>query len=224
MGGAWGTLAGFGDPCGGGTGWVGDGGTAPFVLRFGGVDERVEFGHELSMPTWTITAWVRVAPGGVAASTGTGGINLIPLVARGAAENEDDLLDITFVLGVTPALQLGTDFEEQGTHANLPFSGAALLEEGVWAHVAATKSAEQRALYVRGVLDVDEAQTATPAAAPDSLLTVGAMRRTTGALLGRFAGDIAALETYDRALSADEVRASCAARVVRFDGAVCEGP
>src|SRR5204863_2440676 len=105
---------------------------------------------------FTLETWFKWTGGGVATSTGTGGITAIPLVTKGRAEAEGSNVDMNYFLGISGG-KLAADFEEGAAGAspglNHPITGTATITTGAWHHAAATYDGTTWRLYLDGVLD-----------------------------------------------------------------------
>lgn len=218
-----GTLSGIGDPCSGDSGWCGSGLPGdPFRLAFDGVDDVVDFGAAGRTTDFTIALWVRPGAGGMATTTGTAGIDLEPIVSKGAADVEELDKDTNYVVGLTAARLVGTDLERDPDSLNRPQLGNRAITNDAWRHLAVTFDRAMRTIYINGAVDAQMVLTDTPSSCTLSLLAVGSARRQSDlALRGRFRGDLAALQIYGRALTASEIHDACVAQVGRFAGASC---
>ena len=223
-GGLTGTLEAFVDSAcpDGMSGWCGIGTTDdPFRLAFDGTDDAVDLGVAAATPQYSLSAWLRPRGTGTVASSGTGGILIAPVVAKGAAETEDVTKDINYMMGLTALHTVGSDFERTPDSQNEPVTGARSLADLTWHHVVVTFDDATEAVYVDGVLDTSVAIAATPSAANLSRLCVGTSCRTDLGQVGHFRGDLARVAIYNRALSVIEIGAICHASAVRFAGASC---
>lgn len=98
---------------------------------------------------------------GTTASTGTGGLIAVPLVAKGKSEEDATSKDANYFLGIDTNGKLCADFESYaavgsfGAGANFPVTGSTVLENGIWYHVAATydEATWTWKLYVNGVAE-----------------------------------------------------------------------
>jgi hypothetical protein len=214
----------FVDPtCTGSSGWCGAGTPDdPYRLALDGASGYVDFGPVVATADYTVAAWVRPRGTGVPTTTGTGGIQLEPILSKGAADLEVVDKDTNYVLGITPARTLGTDFERDPDSLNQPFVGTGTLSDATWQHVAVTYDRAIRRLYIDGALDGEQAETEMPSNALLSRVCVGAACKFDTTPLGQFSGDIASIVVYDHALDATELRALCDAHVSRFAGAACQ--
>jgi len=220
-----GTLAGFVSPCGAGSGWAGTGTPLdPERLTFDGQDDHVSFGAVNALTKYTVVAWIRKTGAGTLASTGTGGLSAVfPILSKGSAEAENGPVDINYLLAIDESSHFATDYEQVTTSTNTPLTGTALVRDDEWAMVATTLDAATgvRANWVNGVSDVTLAPVAAPGPANLSLLVLGGTNRTNGVAQGRFKGDVAAVLTYDRVLSAQELVSLCHGYSTRFGFGAC---
>ena len=129
--------------------------SAGSAIDFGGTNAYVTFGPApgLGASTFTLEAWIRRDGAGAATSTGTGGVNAVPIVTKGRAENDGSNVDMNYFLGLNATGTLAADFEDTATGLNHPVSGVATIAIGAWHHVAATYDGTTWRLYVDGTLD-----------------------------------------------------------------------
>lgn len=219
-----GTLIGFASAgCSAGTsGWCGTGLEGdPWRLALDGIDDHVDFGAELATPTFTLAVWFRRRGTGTITTTGTGGIDLEPLVSKGAADVEELDKDTNYVLGITTTATVGTDFERDPDSLNQPLVGTRAVMNDRWHHVAVSYDGAVRRLYVDGTLDAEEPLASVPANASLSRLCLGAACRTGQGPRGSWGGDVAIVAIYDRGLTAAELSELCRAHAPRLPGATC---
>src|SRR5438477_1957959 len=91
-------------------------------LGFNGSNQYVDFGSApgLGSATFTIEIWFNWAGFGSTASTGAGGVNAIPLIAKLIGEADGDTRDGNYFLGIRASDGvLAADFEEGLGGANL---------------------------------------------------------------------------------------------------------
>ena len=132
------------------------------ALSFDGVNDYVTFGSasRLGASNFTIEVWFRRTGAGVSASTGTGGITAVPLLAKGRGEANGSNRDINYFLGIRPSDNvLVADFEEgaNGTMPGLnhPITGVTPISNNVWHHAAATYDGVVWRLYLNGALEAN---------------------------------------------------------------------
>jgi hypothetical protein len=221
---ATGTLEGFSAPnCqAGASGWCGDGTLDdPFRIAFDGAVDLVDFGLVAGASDYTVAAWVRRRGAGSITSSGSGGIDLVPIVAKGAADTEQVDKDINYMVGFTASGIVATDFERDPDSLNQPFTGARTLADMGWHHVAVTYNGATRVIYVDGAIDAQQPLAATPSISNLSRFAVGTSRTSMLASRGHLLGDLAVVAVYNRALSATDVAQMCSRDAIRFAGATC---
>src|SRR5438477_1337531 len=129
-------------------------------LGFNGANQYVDFGSatNLGSSTFTIETWFKWSGSGSTASTGSGGVQAIPLVAKLVGEFDGDNRDGNYFLGIRPSDGvLVADFEEGigGTQLGLnhPVSGVRVITANVWHHGAATYDGTNWVLYLDGAVE-----------------------------------------------------------------------
>ena len=133
---------------------------ANFGLSFDGVNDFVTFGPApgLGVSTFTVETWFKRTGPGVSTSTGSGGVDAIPLVGKGRAEADGTTQDMNYFLGLRASDGvLVADFEEGATGAspglNHPVAGTTRVASNLWYHAAATYDGTTWRLYLNGVLE-----------------------------------------------------------------------
>jgi hypothetical protein len=114
-------------------------------------------GNDASMhlTDFTLETWIKIEGTGITTSTGSGGLTLIPIIAKGRAEAESPAVDVNYVLGVESGTnKLAADFEDNATSLNHPVTSTAVLGN-CWTHIAATYNTATNTwkLYINGTLD-----------------------------------------------------------------------
>lgn len=179
-------------------------------LSFDGVDDHVTMGVAagLGHETFTLEAWVRRDDTGTTGSTGTGGLSLVPIVAKGRGENDDTIFNCNYAFGFRGNV-LGADFEDSEDGGNHPVVGTTAVSWGQWHHVAATYDGADWRLYLDGQL---EAQATGDGATPrgDSVqhFSLGTMMNSSGVPSGALAGALDEVRVWDHARTQEEIEAS----------------
>ncbi len=176
---------------------------------------------ELRLTQVTIEAWFRRDGQGVSDTTGTGGIGqAVPLVARGAAQGEDPLIDLNYLLGIDDATDtLAADFEEGSAGAspslNHPVYGVTPLSVGVWYHAAATYDGSTWKLYLNGNLEATLTVNQPMADAANSMAAIGTSLRSNGTTAqGGFDGALDEVRIWSVARTQAEIQASMQTKFV----------
>ena len=223
-----GALTSFLDPCAATSGWAGLGTPEnPHRLSFDGIDDHVNFGAVGSIQRQTVLVWIRKTGDGTpSATTGGGGVlNVVPIVAKGTNEAENDNVDINYYLALDATNHLVSEYESPANH---PLTGPTVVTANVWHMVGLSLDfvGGTRAIYLDGVADVTAVPTIAPSPGTLSRLVVGGSRTSTGGATGQgaFQGDIAAVLTYNRALTIAEIESSCHSFSSRFGMKNCANP
>ncbi|MEO8616243.1 MAG: metallophosphoesterase, partial [Luteolibacter sp.] len=171
--------------------------------------------------------------GGVSASSGTGGVTAVPLIAKGVGEADGDARDANYFLGIDVNGRLTADFEQRnatnnGTAyaagQNFPITGSTTLQNGVWYHVAASYNTTTATwkLYVNGIEETTSIPSGSPTAfvgvVPrfDSLqgLGIGTTINSIGTVSGFFQGVIDEVRIWNIARSSSQILAGKDAEIV----------
>ena len=182
------------------------------ALSFNGTNQYVTFGvaRSLGSPTFTLETWFNWTGGGVAATTGNGGVLAIPLVTKMSAEADGDNRDGNYFLGIrSPDGVLAADMEEgakgvaPGT--NHPVVGITTIRTNTWHHAAVTYNGTTWMLYLDGNLE-----TALVAGQPprsDSIQHAGlaSSLNSAGVPLGFFAGMLDEVRIWNYARSSSQI-------------------
>jgi hypothetical protein len=168
------------------------------ALAFDGTAQHVTFGAapELRASHFTVELWFRRTGAGTTASTGSGGVVAVPLLAKGRSEADGDGRDVNYFLGIDGAGRLVADYEEGMGQAspglNHPVVGTTVIANDVWYHGAAVFDGSSLRLYLNGELDgvVTGLAGRNPEALSTQHTTLATTRNSTGALQGFFAGEI----------------------------------
>lgn len=195
-----------------------------YALQFDGVNDYVTFGEPpaLHLPTFTLELWFRRDGTGVSTSTGSGGVNAEPLIAKGRAEVDGNNRDMNFFLGIQRTTRvLAADFEDMASGANHPVVGATCICDSVWHHAAATFDGSTWRLYLDGR---PEASLAVGTFVPrfDSIqrASIGSAQNSSGTAAGFFRGAIDEARIWNYARSASDIAASMNTPVASATGLV----
>ena len=167
--------------------------TTPVVgdnaLNLGSAGAYVTFGLAagLSTQNFTVEAWFKKTGAGTANTTGTGGIDIIPIVSKGAPQAEGSVVDANYILGIQSVTNvIAADFEE-GTGStspglNHPLTGTTVITDNVWHHAAVTFENGVYKLYLDGLLEnsMDLTSLVYPQGASTQHAALGTMIRTDG--------------------------------------------
>lgn len=192
------------------------------ALWFDGVNDHLTMGvaPELGVggpPSngMTLECWFRRDGNGVTASSGSGGVAVVPLVSRGRGETDGSNLDCNYLFGITTDGLLGADFETYpavGLRAgdNYPITGTnAPLGFGSWHHAAVTYDGTTATwtLYLDGV--AVGTRTVDAGALPrfDSIQHFGlaTAMNSTGVTQGAFHGAIDEVRIWNHARTAQQI-------------------
>jgi hypothetical protein len=194
------------------SGWNGPGcATTPLednrAISFGGTDAYVAFGEPsaLHLTQFTLECWFRRDGNGVTTSTGAGGItDALPLITKGRHEEDGDVRDMNFFLGIRESdAVLVADFEEgtgQPTPGlNHPVAGVTTITNGIWHHAAATYDGSEWRLYLDGNLEQQLAVGALPQSGSAQHAALATAMDTSGTAEGYFQGVLDEARVWDYA-------------------------
>lgn len=178
----------------------------------------------LGSNNFTVECWFMRTGAGTTASTGTGGVVAVPLVAKGRSETDGDNRDCNYFLGINSEGKLAADFEQlnattNGTAyaagQNFPVIGNTVIQSGVWNHAAATYDATsaQWKLYLNGVEQSLTVPAGSPATFPgviprgDSIqhFAIGTAMNSSGTREGSFHGVIDEVRVWNVARGAADI-------------------
>ena len=112
----------------------------------------------LGTQTFTLECWMRIDGAGVTASSGTGGVNIDPLIDKGRGEGDGSNVDCNYTFGVQADSRLAADFEDFNNGLNHPIIGTVALSAGVWHHCAITYDGSWWRIYIDGVRPITSLQ------------------------------------------------------------------
>lgn len=173
-------------------------------LFFDGSDDYATFGNNtpLQLATFTLECWFRREPGGVA--TDSGGLNAIPLIAKGRA----DATGANFFLGIDAGTgRLAADF--RGNDGNdHPLKGSTATATGVWQQAAVTYDGTTLNLYLNGNLEASlDSEGQPPRSETAQHVSLATAINASGTPAGAFLGMLDEVRIWNRARSAAEIRA-----------------
>lgn len=190
------------------------------ALLFDGSDDYVTMGvaPELAVGGTpgnglTVEAWFRKEGTGITASSGSGGVTAVPLVAKGRGESDGSNLDCNYLFGINSAGKLVADFESYASGQNYPVTGTnTAITDGVWHHAAATFDGSNSVwkLYLDGVEVGSATVPAGTAPRYDSIqhFAIGTALNSSGVREGAFAGRIDEVRVWNYARSASDIAAA----------------
>ncbi|MBC8074130.1 MAG: metallophosphoesterase, partial [Deltaproteobacteria bacterium] len=191
------------------------------ALVFDGFDDHVTMGvaPQLGLATFTLEAWVRRDAEGEEASTGVGGLQLVPVIAKGRGQDDETTNNCNYLFGFQGGV-LAADFEDMVDGGNHPVVGTIAVPWNEWHHVAASYDGAVWRLYVDGVLDVQVEANAAPRSDSLQHFALGTAMDTMGTPRGRFAGALDEVRVWNRARTDAEIAESARSIVLAGDGLV----
>lgn len=203
------------------------------ALWFDGIDDHVVMPVGAlgvgAPPTqgFTLECWFRKEGAGTLTATSQG-ITVLPLIAKGRQQTENNDTDVNYMLGLTLTGQLGFDFEAfpaTGVTGGANFQLVAThpaVETGVWHHAVATYDVTSGLMnvYLDGVLV--GTRTAIAGARPrfdsNHAAAIGSAYDSLGQASGAFPGVIDEVRIWNYARTVDEIQNSRLAAIRGADG------
>jgi hypothetical protein len=199
------------------------------AVSLDGVDDYVTMGavSGLNAVQFTVETWFLWTGGGVSTTTGSGGVDLYPLVTKGAPEADGSSVDENYILGVrsTGNAVLAADFEEGAAGAspglNHPIAGTITITQNAWHHAAVTYDGSCWKLYLDGV---EEALSGT--ACPNQPVRsdsvqhtgIGAALESDGTRNGAFHGAIDEARVWNHVRSAAQIQSDMSRQIETAPG------
>lgn len=193
--------------------WTGEDG----ALFFNGATGHATMGRapELGLAVFTLECWFFQTGAGATASTGTGGITAVPLIAKGRGEADGSNLDCNYFLGLDAAGRLVADFEAApapglAAGQNHPVTGTRTANPDTWNHAAVSYDGATWQLYLNGEPDTALALPAGATPRADSIqhFGLGTALNSTGAPAGFFQGVLDEVRVWRVARTPAEIRAA----------------
>lgn len=187
------------------------------ALDLGSAGAYVTFGQAMGLATqnFTVEIWFKRTGTGTANTTGSGGINIIPLLTKGSPEADGSNVDANYILGIQSGTNvIAADFEE-GTGSttpglNHPLTGTTIVTDNVWHHAAATFENGVFNIYLDGILQ-NTSNLGTlvfPQGASIQHAALGTMITSTGTAAGKFQGIIDEARIWNYARTQLEIQTS----------------
>jgi fibronectin type 3 domain-containing protein len=188
------------------------------ALTLNGTSQYASVGTSTSLRSsvFTLELWFKRAVGGATQSTGTGGVDVYPLITKGRAEGETATADVNYFLGINVTGHLAADFEEAQTGAspslNHPITGAGIVlaTDTGWHHAAATYDGSIWNLYLDGSLDGTLAVNRPANIASTAVTAIGSSLNTVAPITaaGFFSGTIDEVRIWNTARSQAQIQAT----------------
>lgn len=183
-------------------------------MQFGGAGRHVNLGTQtaLRLQAFTLEAWVRPLGAGGTASSGSGGIQVYPIVAKGRGESDSpSSINTNYLFGLDASFRLAIDFEEAAGR-NRPLRSKSAIPLNTWTHVAVTYDPAPSVyrIYINGKQDTtkDMGSNILPTNTAVQPAAIGAALNSNGVVEGWFNGAIDEVRIWNKVRSASELLAS----------------
>ena len=193
------------------------------ALRLNGTSTYVTFGPApgLATQTFTVETWFKKTGNGTAISSGSGGVIIVPIIAKGSPEQDGSTVDANYILGIqSPGNFVAADFEEGTGSAsvglNHPLVGTTVIQNDIWYHIAVTyNTAGEYRLYLNGNLEgsADLGSSVWPQGASVQHSAVGTMIESDGTSNGLFEGVIDEARIWDYAKTQSEIQSTINSKI-----------
>jgi hypothetical protein len=184
------------------------------AAKLDGANDYITFGPAPSLGTETFTLELWFYKTGIcqSTSTGSGGVNAVPLLTKGRSEADGSTLDTNYFLGFRASDNvLCADYEEGASGAspglNHPVYGITSIRNNTWYHAAATFDGTTWSLYLNGKLEATlvVGPGHLPQAASIQHAALGSALTSTGAENGFFNGIIDEARIWNYARTAQQI-------------------
>jgi hypothetical protein len=189
--------------------------TGDYAVDLAGSNSYVTFGTAPSLDAgrFTLETWFKRTGTGTAASSGSGGVSAIPLIAKGRAESDGSNVDLNYFLGIDAnSGKLAADLEEGATGSspglNHPIIGNTAVSSGAWHHAAVTYDGTTWRLYLDGAPDGQLTVGQPPRSDSIEHAALGTALNSYGVREGFFQGTLDEARIWNYARSAAEISAS----------------
>ncbi|HON08117.1 MAG TPA: Ig-like domain-containing protein, partial [Verrucomicrobiota bacterium] len=196
-------------------------------LSFDGNNDYVTFGVASGLGTsnFTLELWFKWTGAGSTATTGSGGVDAIPLIAKGRGESDGNNRDMNYFLGIDPQKNvLVADFEEGATGSspglNHPVIGRITIPTNVWTHAAVTYNGANWYLYVNDTLDTNIYVGQPPRWDSIQHASLGAALKSSGAPAGAFGGIMDEVRIWNYARTASDISSNMNKQIAQASGLI----
>lgn len=179
------------------------------AVWFDGSNDYITMGTatNLNGSNFTVACWFNFRAGGVTASTGSGGVTAVPLIAKLVGEADGNHRDGNYFLGITnTGPKLVGDFEDFATGLNHPVLGATAIRSNVWNHACITYDGTTFKIFLNGELDGSTATALYPRYDSRQMFGIGRCQQTNGTASGAFRGHISQVVVLDKAITHQQVK------------------
>ncbi|MGD9418970.1 MAG: Ig-like domain-containing protein [Verrucomicrobiota bacterium JB025] len=193
-------------------------------MYFNGLNEYVTFGDEGSfkLGAFTLETWFKREGDGISTSSGSGGVTVVPLIAKGRGEDDQSNLDCNYIFGIDAETGvLAADFEDSLLGKNVPVYGVTPVTTGEWQHAAATFDGSEWKLYLNGNLEATlDAGDLVPRADSIQHASLASALNSEGVAAGFFQGYLDEARIWNYARSQEEIRQTGSFEVTAAAGLV----